>query len=353
MRPKRTAALILFLLLFFLAKGAWAEIPDLAGKIAFLRDGEVWTADKGGGKARQLTRSEGKVADFLFSPTLKYLAYSKVFKFPEEPGLWEKGEKAPRRAVSSIIILRLRDQRVVREIIPKEGEWIYFDKWLPRERLLGHTSSGFDVAGFFEFDAGKNALVEVEYHEGSRLMGADFSSDGSMELYVDDSGIGKEFRMNLHLVNFRSNTDKIILSKRSILSPKLSSDKKQIAFFEVEQKGKEFFDNLWICNTAGESLRKLFRGPAKPLIGGVNQLAFSFDGRHVAMFFPQVALVLQVKNPANWQQIQGSAFSWVANNRIAYSKRNGVFLFHLKDRKAELLLENASKPVFLESRTNT
>ena len=64
----------------------------------------------------------------------------------------KRGESSPKVGLR-IAILELRNQKIISETVPPEGEWIYLDKWMPKERLLGHRSSGFGVSGFFVIEA--------------------------------------------------------------------------------------------------------------------------------------------------------------------------------------------------------
>ena len=143
-------------------------------KIIFLKNGEVWITDKDGQKMEQITKTKGKVENFLFSPTLRYLAYSKIIKYIDSPGIFEAGETVPKEAVCSIVIMDLKNKNILREIMPQLDvldEFIYLLNWLPKERLLFYGSSGFDVAEFYRYDVQKNTLIELNYNEGSRLAG--------------------------------------------------------------------------------------------------------------------------------------------------------------------------------------
>jgi len=323
------------------------EANEFANKIAFLSDGEIWVSDKDGWRIKQITKTTGKIEDFLFSPTLKYLSYSQIIKYVDEPGLWEEGERMPQRAVSSIVIMELRDQKVLKEIMPPEGSWIYPAKWLPDEKLLFYGASGFDVWGFFEYDIQTGMEGELDYTKGSILSNADFHKDGSLMAYVDDSGVGEEFKENLHLVDLKSNDDKILVSKKSILEPKISCDKGNVAFVEVEYVDKQGFDNLWIYNVKDASLKRLYRGPAKAKSGGESELSWSFDDRHIGMFFSPEALVLEIQNPGNIHKARGTDFSWIGNREIVFAQGNDIYLYNLDTRKRELFFEDASKPAFL------
>jgi len=306
-------------------------------------------ADQDGGNIRRVTDTGGKVEDFLFSPSLNYVAYSKRIKTVEEPGVWEKGEKPPRRSVCSIVVLELEGLKPRSGMIPPEGEWIYFDKWMPKDRLLGHRSSGFDVAGFFVLDARGGLQSELDYEQGGRLSEADFTPDGSLQAYLKDSGLGKEFKTHLYLVDLKTNAERLLLSKKSVLSPKISPDKTRIAFFEVEYQEKKGFDNLWVYDIQKNLLKKLYHGPAKPKFGGVNDLTWSPDARHIAISFLSETLVLETENPAHVHRVRGKDLSWVSNCSAIYSRENRVYRYRLDTGKTDLLLENATNPMFLTS----
>jgi len=351
---KTAIQIVILCSLIFIFLPAIAASPDEAGfggKIAFLRGGEIWIVDQEGKNIRRVTDTGGKVEDFLFAPSLKYLAYSRRIKTVEEPGLWERGEEPPRRSVCSLAIQDLRNQKTLYEMVPPEGEWINADKWMPKELLLGHSSSGFDVSGFFVVDvlAPKSSPRDLDYPQGILLVESDFSPDGSLQAYVNDSGVGKDFMTHLYLVDLKTNAERLLLSKRSVLSPKISPHKTRIAFFEVEERGKKSFDNLWVYDIRKDLLKKLYQGPAKPKFGGVGDLTWSPDGRHLAVSFPSETRVLEIENPARVHRVRGKDLSWESNHSAIYSRGNRVYKYSLNTRKTDLVLENASSPAFLSA----
>jgi hypothetical protein len=318
----------------------------LDNKIAFLKEGEVWIINRSGREQDKVTDTGGKIERFLFSPGLNLMAYSKILEWVEEPGLWEEGE-VPMKAVCSIAIMNTETRKVVKEIMPPGDSWIYPAKWLPEEILLFYASSGFDVWGFFKYDVQKNEESGIDYSEGSRLLGADFDREGSLMLYVEESGLGERYIQQLHLVNLESKVDNILTSHRSILEPKISHDNKKVAFIEVENVKGEYFDNLWFFDIENGLLKKLYRGKAKPKSAGVSELSWSFDGRYVGMFFSPEASIIDVRDQSDIHDIGGIDFHWITNNEIIFAQGNNIFRYDLNSRKRELFLPDASKPIFL------
>ena len=322
------------------------DTSELLNKIAFLKEGEVWISDIQGKGIKKITNTEGKVENFLFSPTLEYIAYSKINKYVDEPGIWEESE-APKRPVSSIVIKNLIDGTIIKEIFP--SEFIYINKWKSANKLLCYESSGFDVFGFYEYDIPKDIVTQIDYRKASILSDADYHQDGSLVAYVDDTGVGKDFTNNLHLVDNKLNTDTIVVKKRSILDPKISHDKNYIAFFEVEwnydtSKGR---DNVWIFSIKNKSLKKIYTGSSKPKAGSREELAWSFDNQCVGMFHLKEALILDIQRSEHVQTISGTDFHWIINNNIIFSQDMNIYIYLLKDNKKELIHNNATKPIFL------
>ncbi len=222
------------------------ESIKLADKIAFLKDGDVWVADRDGRNMKRLTDTKEKIYKFLFSPDLGHLAFSRIVKYVDETG--SKGEEnVLQQAVLSTTIMSIKSGKILKEVLPPETSWIYPARWLPEGRLLFYLASGFDVAGFFEYDIGKMEQRDLDYRKGDQLAEADFHYGGSLMAYVEHDVTGESTVVQLHLIDLQTNRDRIVTSRKSILEPRISHDKNRIAFLEVEEDGEgRSFDRLWI-----------------------------------------------------------------------------------------------------------
>jgi hypothetical protein len=302
------------------------QASDLDKKIAFLRDREVWIVDRDGRNARQVTQTNGSLKEpdpyFLFSLSFRYRAHCKFLKYSAEFDE-ETNKQVPGRAVTSIVITDLTTQKTVKEILPPEGNYVYPDHWLPNDRLLFHESSGFDVSGFFEYDVKRNGQRELDSEKGSQLYGADVHPDGSLMAYVTDSGLGPQYQQHLHLVDSRSHADRILVSRRSILSPSISNQKKYVAFIEVEDVKGEYFHNLWIADIKDGSLKHLYRRK------GIFPFAWSFDDGLIGMFLPPEAIVLAIRDPARTETPQGRECVWIDTDRILYVEGDSIHLYNV------------------------
>jgi Tol biopolymer transport system component len=359
--------LLVGLVVFPAASVRALEISDLEGKIAFLRDGDVWIADLDGRNARQVTNTNGNIKEgyspFFFSPTLRYLAYSKFLRYALELDE-EKNEQVPGQAVHSIVITDLTNQKPVTEILPRDGEFVLPNGWLPNDKLLFHEASGGGVGDHFEYDVRQNGQRTVGIEEASHLYGGDFHQDGSLWAYVTDSGLGPQSQQHLHLADLHSKRDRILVSWRqlgparlgpepsslakeapnwrSISAPRISPQKKYVAFIEMEGVKGEYVHTLWIVDTKDGSLKQLYKGK----IPG-QQFAWSFDDGFIAILSSAERIVLAVQNPANPQKFQGTDCGWVATNNILCAQENSLYLYNVTTRQYQLVLKNGAQPTFL------
>ena len=337
-------------LLLFL-NNSLAQPNDLSSYIAFLKKGDIWISDTSSQNQKQITSDSGKVQDFQFSPLLKYLAYSRIISYVDEPGLWDDTGKVPQRAISSIVIMDLQTKKIIKEIMPVEDTWIYISKWLPNNKLLYYSSSGFDVSGYYVYDIQSDIKREVEYDKARIINSSDYSDDGTLMVYVDDSALGKDYKENIHLFNIQTNTDKILVSKKNINDIKISNDKNQVAFIEVTETDEKYFDNLWVYNIRKDSLGSLYRGPASAKTGNENEISWSFDDQYIGIFFPPQALIITVGTTDNIQRIKGADFTWIENGKIIFSQGNNIYFYSLNTHKSNLLIEDAAEPFFLRKKS--
>jgi Tol biopolymer transport system component len=334
-----------WLIALLVSNGATKPI-DFANKIAFLKGGEVWIADQNGQSKVQVTTTARKVEDFIISPDMKYFAYTKVLKYVDEPGLFEEGEEVPKRSVCSIVVVDLGPRKVLSEILP-ENNWICLARWLPDQRLLCYESSGFDVSVFFELDIVKGTKNEVAAQKANQLWEADFSPDGSLMLYTDDSGLGATYRMNLHMADLRTKEDRVLLSHKSIYVPRLSNDKKSVAFLEVSNEKGKSLDSLWVYNIEKGALKKYFTGPARPKSAGERSVSWSPGNRYVSLFLAPEALVFALENPDDVHKITGREFSWAGERSIVCASGADLYTYDLDAGAKQLLVKEASNPRFL------
>ncbi len=331
----------------FHARPVWAgEIQER--RISYLQGGELWVCGLDGGSPEQVTRTAGKIEDYSFSVTGKFLAYSRILRWVDEPGIREKGETVPKRAVCSIVIMDWGTRKAIREIPPGKDGWIYISKWLPGDALLYYGASGFDVTGHSLFEAGLGRIRSLELPEAARLSEGDISRSGDLQIFTEESGLGKDYLQILYLQDRRAGRTSRLFARRSVLDPRLSRSCKWIAFLEVEQAGEKYQDILWVFERDTGGLRDLYRGPAHPKSGDRSELDWSPDDRYLGMFFSSEALVVDLqKKTGPPARIAGSDFCWVDDTRIAFRRDRDLYMVALPAGSPGLWKKGASRPGLL------
>lgn len=323
------------------ATEASAVTPDeLSGKVAFIKGREVWIADKESRKAKQLTRTNGKVESFIFSPALSYLAYAKIIGQITEPGSpEEEGEEASKRPLYSVVILDIEKEEIHLEVTPPPGEWIYPEEWLSGDRLVYYSASGSEVSGFFEYDVQKKTRKEISWKPGITSK-ADISQDGLMIVYVSDSGREEA----LHLMDVKSKEDRVLVTKENIETPRISHDRKQIAFQEAGVKSGTPTAALWVYTLEGGAVKRLYIKKE----GGVAALSWSFDDSYIGLWSPPEAVIIELRNPDSAFKLKGTDFHWASGNDVIFAQEGNLYLFRTGKREKELFMKDASKPTVLQ-----
>lgn len=326
-----------------------ANIDDYIGGMAFLLDGEICLANLDGTEIHPLTHTDGKVNDFRFSPDLKYLALTKVVGMVEDVGLWEEGEEVPKTETWSIVVLSLATMKTVHEIQP-EHDWLYLAKWSGSGRFLYYSSSGFDLSGYYQYDARMNSVAELDYQEGHKLLFADFSADGSRMAYVDDTGLGKNFREHLHILTFGTNEDRIVELRMRIANQRFSHDLRSVAFLDFQKLDSQSVSLVWAYDVEYDSLEQLASLPGKTR--GNSSIAWSTTDSCLGLFhapsqYPN-GYIFALTDPSDVHILSGKQFSWAGDSAILYSRGAcDLFLYDMKSREETLLIEKATHPFYL------
>jgi hypothetical protein len=325
------------------------EPGELSGKIAFLKNGEVWVSDVGKQQPKQITSDSGKIDDFQFSPSLKYLAYTKIIGYEENEEEDGDSMQVFQEEVHSIRIMEFASQKVIRTIMRTEDRpWINIKIWLS-DNILSYYNSLAGWADSYTYDIQKDLTEKGDNSGMSTAEESESSTDGSLKVYT---GYQAPDLKNIHLVDSRTKTDKIIFSKKSFMtSHAMSFDNKLVAIEEHEKIEKKNYYNLWMYDIKQGILKQLYRKEDR--VWG--RISWSFDNQLIGIFSPSGALVIEVDNPNNLCRIEGTDFSWVGNNEIVYhhghdNNLHGVYLYSVASGKSELLFDGAEKPVFLRER---
>lgn len=323
------ALLIVFLILLNIDLRASDRKENLSNKIAFLRDGEVWLCNLNAQQVMQYTNTNNKIEQFAFSPSLRYLAYSRIDAFAK---IYTPDDTYFNEPVYTIVIEDLLDDNKLIELKPESEDYLRLKGWTESEKLMLYDCSPFDIASKLIYDPKTGEKKETKYVE-------QFDYAKGIGLYVDDTGVGARFQHNLHVINTETKEDTIILSKRYISYAQLSHNKLNIAFLEGQ--------HLWICDITGNSLSKLHSVPSGSSSScGVK---WSLNDKWVGIFHIPVGIVVNLEKPEEIQEIKGYDFTWIKGERILVIKsHDDIYLYDPKSKDDKKFLDNALQPVYLD-----
>lgn len=318
-----------------LGQSAGLNSSRIVGKVVFLRNEELWFCDRNGKQPEQLFTFPQKIRDYLFSPDLRYLAYST----PD----------------TDIVIWDLEKNQQMKVVHPDAFWHFSLNKWISRERLIFCSASGGGMGDIYAVDVSKGVKEDLGV-EGYVLLDANFSSDYSSELYVTDTGLGKDYLQHLHLLDLGSGKDAVLCSKRSILNPVISPNEDVVAFVEVEW-GKQHRDHYLLYHLSSGAIEEYYVGASEAKPGGLNQISWSPDGRKIGFFFLPEGLVFDLGRPRVPKKVEGIGLDtiWIDNDHLmwtrgtglSWDRRNQLYIHDLKLGATTLFLNDAAKPFYV------
>ncbi|UCD64306.1 MAG: hypothetical protein JSW34_02380 [Candidatus Zixiibacteriota bacterium] len=345
------AAIVLALTVVLLLSAAPAVGQDRAasgldGKIAFLQNGEVCASHADGSDIIAVTQTGGKVDDFVFSPRLEYLAFTREFAMA--PGLVPcdfDGEEWPMVPIHSVVFINLATMSTLTEIEPEEL-WQHLGQWTAPDRFVFYLTGTHTLAGYVEHDIKSNTQTKVDRSKEYDLYGPSYSADYNLVLYTTDSGLGETYHHRLHLLDRTTGEDRILVRQNSIFSHNLSPDNKSVALMGRVSRDNWVARDVWIYRVEDESL-ELFLSDSAGLPR--NGPTWSPDGKFIGLADGVEMLLTAVENPLETHRIKGNHFSWIDDKHLLMSRGNGIYQYDLASEQARLIINNAAKPMFLKA----
>jgi hypothetical protein len=193
----------------------------------------------------------------------------------------------------------------------------------------------------------------LDYRPGHKLLLADFSADGSLMAYVDDTGLGKDFRRRLHIVTSDTNEDRVVASRKKIFNQQFSHDLKSIAFLEVQSDDSQSVSAVWRYSTERDGLEQLATLPAKTR--GNSSILWSTTDNCIGLFhspgqYPN-GYVFALTDPSDIHVLSGKQFCWAGDDAILYSRgASDLYIYSMKNREETLLVDKATHPFYLITR---
>lgn len=325
-----------------------AALGDKPG-VAYLSGGEVWFCSLDHQDTLQLTHAGHHVMDFALSPDKRFLAYSKMFKIVDEPGIWDS--IVPQVPVCSIVMLDLKQQKIINEIFPEEYEWLNIDHWVNARQLLCNLSSGFSVDELYLFDtAGRVDTLEEGRWDSIRLGSLQPVAAGSSSIRVVSDNDG-----SIHLKDDLHHTDTVIFKESYAIRFKAIAPDSQ-SFVWSESTGGYYLENntsymdgyrLYLKNIAGNE-SKLLLDEKHARDRRFDKIGFSPDNRVISLDRSNGGQVdLYFLNKHQLMTIEGKLVDWIDGRRLLVLKEDHLSIYDTEDQKSVLLMTDARKPQFV------
>lgn len=317
--------------------------------VAYMAGGEVFYCDLDHQDTLQLTSTGHHVIAFALSPDKRFLAYSNMFKVVDEPGMWDS--IVPQVPLCSIVMLDLKEQKIVSEIFPEEYEWLKIDHWINASQLLCFLSSGFSLDDWYLYDtSGRvDTLSEGGWDSQRVISEQPGSADSSVISVIRENG------GFIHLRDDFAQRDTVIFKESAhIRFGAISPDLQSFAWFETVGYPYTVNDTMY-SDAYHLYLKNLAANESKVLLDEKNsryrrhdKICFSpdnsvisidwFRGDHVDLYFLKKNQLLT---------IAGQALDWIDARQLMLFKENNLYIYDTVEKTCTLFLADIREPQYM------
>lgn len=341
---------ILVTLLFFIFSISLFGI-DLGLKrgVAYLSAGEVYFCDLDHRDSLQLTHTHHHVSAFALSPDKKFLAYSRIFKVVDEPGIWDS--IVPQIPVCSIVMMDLEEQKIINELFPEEYEWLGIDHWINAGELLCELSSGFSVDDWYLFDtAGRVDTIGSEGRENVLRLYDNMAPGAHSPLRVIRDSV-----LSIHLTDDSQKTDSVIFKESTninfkAISPDFQSvvwAKTSYGYYIVNGVMYSDYYHLYLKDRA-TNVSKLIMDEKNSRYRRNDNICFSPDNHVISIDWSggdHIDLYFISKNQL--MTIEGKLVDWIDAHRLLLVRENHLYVYDTQNDNSVLLINDVSKPQYI------
>jgi hypothetical protein len=322
---------------------------ELKNGVIYLSNNEVYFCDLNHQNTIKLTNTNNHVTSFEISPDYRFLAYSKIVKYADEPGIWDS--IPPKRAVCSIIMIDLKSDKIIREIFPSEYEWIYIDNWLNSKELLCHSADGFSVNDSYKINTA-GVIDTLDYNELDSTKNLNLITPKYLEMrLIKDSLAYNHYLDSRNKKNITFSQD----GKYSHLEA-VSSDHESFLWSETfTQFLKE--EKQWQWERGYHlSLYNLVSGKDKLIINKdispaklYDKIQFSPDNKIVSCdLFRSDSISVYFLDSDKHIDICGTKNLWIDSNRFIYFLDKNLYVYDVDRNMSTLFLENVNKAMYVK-----
>jgi hypothetical protein len=354
-------------------------------KIAFIKDGEVWTTNEDGSDATQLTNTSGAVNIFSFSPDANYLAYSKVNSgnFDYETDVLD---------LSNGQVVQKITQADFQNNVPQSAgittSYLSLDflEWYSDSNLgiVAADNGDFNPGGPYgplEVNMQNSSMTALTFPAAAQV-GSEMFADilqTPVESYVSYPYLyysqDNPNNYEIHAFNLETNQDQVLLTWNNNASPALgdfsvshSGDNVALATYSYPGvNNSPTHPVLWLYKNGGNPIPIITTNSLDAV--GVVAPQWSYDDQSLAFLTYSAAssseysiVVVSVANPynANGSINQktvyggdsssiGNSLEWTKDGNIVFEQNGGIYLYNAQTGEASLISASSSDAYVVSS----
>ena len=319
----------------------------------YLSEGKIYQYDFTTKEIKNLALTKDSILGFTLSPTRKYIAYEKSFKYFNTAVNTNSIDSMI--SSTAVVVYDLELNKNVKEILPHQSETINIDRWVNNDELLCTSGYAFAVMGWYFYKVNDGVKLLNYGKKTDELRSTLFTKDFRMKFSVDSLG-------EMHEFDLKNKKDKIITrTANNIYDIELANNLKYLTWFEINDaynsvtKQTSTTDVIYLKNISNDSLIKIYdeaasgKGENKCMKFSPNDSLLSIElGRRLvslndtlmAVESPQRIVLINIFTKKS-KNIEGFDASWINSGELLYSKSDGLYLYDLKTNKSTLFKKQA------------
>lgn len=347
-------------------------------KIAFIKNGEVWTTNEDGSDATQLTNTSGTVNIFSFSPDTDYLAYSKVSSgnFDYETDVLDLSTE---QVVQKITQADFQNNVPQSAGITTSYLSLDFLEWYSDSNLgiVAADNGDFNPGGPYgplEINMQNSSMAALTFPRSAQI-GSEMFADilqTPVESYVSYPYLyysqDNPNNYEIHAFNLETNQDQVLLTWNNNASPALgafsvshSGDNVALATYSYPGvNDSPTHPVLWLYKNGGNPIPIITTNSLDAV--GVVAPQWSYDDQSLAFITYSKAssseysiVVMNTSNPynANGSINQktvysgdsssiGNSLEWTKDGNIVFEQNGGIYLYNSQTDGTSLVSANSS-----------
>jgi len=354
---KRNLFLSSLILLIFvscnLVKSQNSEVFKSVEKGIYLSGGKLYQYDFTKKETKYLAISKDSILNFALSPTRKYIAFEKSFKYFNTAVNTNSIDSMI--SSTAVVVYDLELNKNVKEILPHQSETINIDRWVNNDELLCTSGYAFAVMGWYSYKINNNVKLLNYGKKTDELRSTLFTKDFRMKFSVDSLG-------NMLMFDQKFKKDKIITrTANNVYDIEISNNLKYLTWFEIVDayntvtKQTSTNDVIYLKNISNDSLVKIYdeaasgKGENKCMKFSPNDSVLSIElGRRLESLNDTSMAVESLQRiklinifTKHSKTVEGFDASWINSGQLLYSKSDGLYLYDLKTDKSSLFIKQA------------